>query len=147
MKRNFFVGLIVLALILVATATGASSDQGRRLAGPFCVGKANLTPYFVKGTGWVSRAGVVRSISVTEVCQATENRELGRRSRTTTPQPPTPPQPRAPQERTAPTVPRATRATRGTLGQRVRLGSPSRATRVTPGLRVRMVRTAWVMAP
>lgn len=77
MKRNFFVGLIVLALVIVASATGASSDQGRRLAGPFCVGKANLTPFYVKATGWVSRAGVVRSVSVNEQCQSTEVRKFG----------------------------------------------------------------------
>jgi hypothetical protein len=76
-KRNFIVGLFVLALIVVATATGASSDQGRRLAGPFCVGKANLSPFFVKKVGWVSRAGVVRSVAVTEQCQSWELRKFG----------------------------------------------------------------------
>lgn len=77
MKRNFFIVTIVLALAIVGIASGASSDQGRRLAGPFCVGKANLSPFYAKGTGWISRAGVVRSVSVTEQCQRTEIRKFG----------------------------------------------------------------------
>ena len=77
MKRNFFIVAIVLALAVVGIASGASSDQGRRLAGPFCVGKANLSPFYAKGIGWISRAGVVRSVSVTEQCQRTEIRKFG----------------------------------------------------------------------
>lgn len=75
--RNFGLIAVALALILAGIANGASSDQGRRLAGPFCVGKANLTPFYVKAAGWVSRAGVVRSVSVTEKCQSTEVRKFG----------------------------------------------------------------------
>jgi hypothetical protein len=81
MKRNFFVGLIVLALVIVATATGASSDQGRRLAGPFCVGKAGLQPVWAKNEGGkfvkLTRAGVVRSVSFGEKCQSDEIPKVG----------------------------------------------------------------------
>lgn len=76
-SRSFIVIAVVLALAVVGVASGASADKGRRLAGPFCVGKANLTPFFVKKVGWVSRAGVVRSVAVTEKCQRTEIRKFG----------------------------------------------------------------------
>ena len=76
-KRSFIVIAVVLTLAVVGIASGASSDQGRRLAGPFCVGKANLTPFFVKKVGWVSRAGLVRSVAVTEKCQSYEIRKFG----------------------------------------------------------------------
>jgi hypothetical protein len=33
---------VVLAVMVVGVASGAQSDQGRRLAGPFCVGKSGL---------------------------------------------------------------------------------------------------------
>jgi hypothetical protein len=75
-KRNFFIVAVIAALMLVGIASGASSDQGKRLAGPFCVGKANLLPVYVKGVK-VIRAGAVRSVAVTEQCQSTENREFG----------------------------------------------------------------------
>lgn len=77
MKRNyFFVVAIIMALAVVGIASGASSDQGRRLTGPFCVGKSFLKPVFV-GNVKVIRAGAVRSISINESCQSTENRKFG----------------------------------------------------------------------
>jgi hypothetical protein len=69
--------IAVASLIGASTAVGSSNgDQGRRLAGPFCVGKPNLAPVVVGGKK-VSRAGAVRSISITERCQSTEIRKFG----------------------------------------------------------------------
>lgn len=66
----------VLTVTTVVTAATGPGDQGRRLAGPFCVGKFNLAPVWVSGKR-ISRAGVVRSISVSEKCQDTEIRKFG----------------------------------------------------------------------
>lgn len=72
------VASVVAMLTITTTVTAAAGpgDQGRRLAGPFCVGKPTLTPFWVNGKK-ISRAGVVRSVSVTSVCQETEIRKTG----------------------------------------------------------------------
>jgi hypothetical protein len=75
MKMKLIIATII-ALILATTALAGSTDQGRRLAGPFCVGKANLLP-FNTPQGWVSRAGVVRSVARTQECNSWENRKFG----------------------------------------------------------------------
>lgn len=78
---------IIAAGILAVTAGGApqvQDDQGRRLAGPFCVGKRFLKP--LDGTRATNspvfkisilRAGVVRSVARTQPCRAWEDRKLG----------------------------------------------------------------------
>lgn len=79
--------VIVSAGILAVTAGGApqaTQDQGRRLAGPFCVGKrflkpldgsrATQNPVFKVS---ILRAGVVRSVARTQPCRAWEDRKLG----------------------------------------------------------------------
>ena len=84
MKPTFIVGLVVMLLIVAGIAGATSNDQGRRLSGPFCVGKSFLKP--VDGsrtTGTpifkisVLRAGVVRSVARTQPCRAWEDRKLG----------------------------------------------------------------------
>jgi len=75
--------LLVLAALLtsVGVAGAQSSDQGRRLAGPFCIGKTTVSPLRLKNifgqTVTVPRAGIVRSIGVGQKCNANENRRLG----------------------------------------------------------------------
>jgi len=80
-KAKYLLGLFALALVLVSVTTAATSDQGRRLAGPFCVGKPGLAPIGIKNEAGnfitQSRAGVVRSVSATEKCQGDEIRKLG----------------------------------------------------------------------
>ena len=75
---------LVLVLVLVGTAMGASSDQGRRLAGPFCVGKTFLKPLDGGRTSGaitlkaaILRAGVVRSVANSQPCRPWENRKVG----------------------------------------------------------------------
>ena len=65
---------IVLAALVVSVgvafaANGAAptGDQGRRLSGPFCVGKPNAG----------ANAGVVRSIAKTQTCRSYEIRKAG----------------------------------------------------------------------
>lgn len=81
MKKHFFlaavIGITAFVLIGVSGALGYGSDQGRRLAGPFCVGKPNLLPLTVVDGKKVSRAGVVRSVAATEACESTEIRKFG----------------------------------------------------------------------
>lgn len=69
----------VLAVVLVGVASGAQNDQGRRLAGPFCIGKRNLAPLGSRSNSLraILRAGVVRSVSVNQPCRPWENRKLG----------------------------------------------------------------------
>lgn len=89
--------LLVVALVAViaaGTTSGASSsssataDQGRRLAGPFCIGKAGLRNLEGNRAGTVRpgrttqrfgilRAGVVRSIALGQKCRPWENRRVG----------------------------------------------------------------------
>src|SRR6185369_3058757 len=75
--------LLVLAALLtsVGVAGAQSSDQGRRLAGPCCIGKTTVSPLRLKNifgqTVTVPRAGIVRSIGVGQKCNANENRRLG----------------------------------------------------------------------
>jgi len=80
-KAKYLLGLFALALVLVSVTTAATGDQGRRLAGPFCVGKPGLAPIGIKNEAGnfitQSRAGVVRSVSATEKCQGDEIRKLG----------------------------------------------------------------------
>ena len=77
--------LIVLALAGILTSVGVagaqSNDQGRRLAGPFCIGKTTVSPLRLKNiygkTVTVPRAGIVRSIGMSQKCNANENRRFG----------------------------------------------------------------------
>jgi hypothetical protein len=77
--------LIVLALAALLTSVGVagaqSNDQGRRLAGPFCIGKTTVSPLRLKNiygqTVTVPRAGIVRSIGMSQKCNANENRRFG----------------------------------------------------------------------
>jgi Collagen triple helix repeat (20 copies) len=77
---------VLLSAVLLGSAWGASADQGRRLAGPFCVGKRDLKP--LEGNRIVRtnqatrlrailRAGAVRSVAVGQACRPWENRKLG----------------------------------------------------------------------
>jgi hypothetical protein len=60
--------LAALGVVAMSAAqSGSSQDKGRRLAGPFCVGKNNAG----------KNAGVVRSIAVTQRCRSYELRKLG----------------------------------------------------------------------
>ena len=77
--------LIVLVLAALLTSVGVagatSNDQGRRLAGPFCIGKTSVSPLKVKNvfgqTVTVPRAGIVRSIGIGMKCNGNENRRFG----------------------------------------------------------------------
>ena len=77
--------LIVLSLAALLTSVGVagaqSNDQGRRLAGPFCIGKTSVSPLRLKNiygqTVTVPRAGIVRSIGISQKCNANENRRFG----------------------------------------------------------------------
>lgn len=77
--------LIVLGLAALLTSVGVagaqSNDQGRRLAGPFCIGKTSVSPLRLKNiygqTVTVPRAGIVRSIGIGQKCNANENRRFG----------------------------------------------------------------------
>ena len=84
MKPTFIVGLVVMLLIVAGIAGATSNDQGRRLSGPFCVGKSFLKPVDGSRTTGspifkisVLRAGVVRSVARTQPCRAWEDRKLG----------------------------------------------------------------------
>jgi len=59
--------IMLVALISIGSISAASSDQGRRLTGPFCVGKTNAG----------DNAGVVRSIAKTQACRSYEIRRFG----------------------------------------------------------------------
>src|ERR1700747_1687805 len=73
--------LVGLAVVLACATTAGAADHGRRLAGPFCIGKPSLAP--VKATTvfghavTVPRAGQVRSVAVGQQCRADENRRFG----------------------------------------------------------------------
>lgn len=77
----------VLGVVVVGTVSAAPSDQGRRLAGPFCVGKRSLKPLEGDRRGIalkgftarraILRAGAVRSIAVGQKCFPWEIRRLG----------------------------------------------------------------------
>jgi Collagen triple helix repeat (20 copies) len=68
LKKLNIVGLALVAmLIMVGVAFSASGDQGRRLSGPFCIGKPNAGV----------NAGVVRSIAATQKCRSYEIRKFG----------------------------------------------------------------------
>jgi hypothetical protein len=74
--------LVLAALLTTVGVAGATSkDQGRRLAGPFCIGKTTVSPLKVKNvfgqTVTVPRAGIVRSIGIGMKCNANENRRFG----------------------------------------------------------------------
>lgn len=88
--RGGIVGAVIaiVGFCLIGLASGASSDQGRRLAGPFCVGKANLANLEGKRAGGLTqgkttqrfgilRAGVVRSVAVKQACRPWEVRKFG----------------------------------------------------------------------
>lgn len=78
----------VLLLIVVGTSGAANNDQGRRLAGPFCIGKANLKNLNGTLAGLVKagkttrragilRAGAVRSVAKNQPCRPWEVRRNG----------------------------------------------------------------------
>jgi hypothetical protein len=58
---------VALAIVAAAVASTASADQGRRLTGPFCVGKTNAG----------KNAGIVRSVAVNRPCRTYEIRKHG----------------------------------------------------------------------
>lgn len=78
---------VIVTVIVASVASASPADQGRRLAGPFCVGKAGLKNLEVTRQGvrarpttrrfGILRAGVVRSIAKTQKCRPWENRRLG----------------------------------------------------------------------
>ena len=88
-----FIIAVLTAVILMVGVTAASSapikkgDQGRRLAGPFCIGKHNLDsrkpvgvdPRLARviGARAILRAGVVRSVARKDRCRPWEDRRLG----------------------------------------------------------------------
>ena len=86
--------LAAIAIVLAITAAASAgpqvkNDQGRRLAGPFCIGKhfldsgvdVNLRPTSGRGrvlrARAILRAGVVRSIAKKDKCRPWEDRKLG----------------------------------------------------------------------
>jgi len=74
--------LVIAALVTSVGVAGAGmKDQGRRLAGPFCIAKTSVSPLQVKNIFGqmvtVPRAGTVRSIGVGQKCNANENRRFG----------------------------------------------------------------------
>ena len=88
--RGGIAALVALVLIGVVamTAGAASSDQGRRLAGPFCVGKPDLKN--LEGSRLagiragkttrrfgILRAGAVRSVAAKQPCRPWEIRKFG----------------------------------------------------------------------
>ena len=89
---KFVIGvLVVVGVTAAGSAPIKKGDQGRRLAGPFCIGKhgldsgvdVNLLPARDVGSGRVLRArailraGVVRSIAKKDKCRPWEDRKLG----------------------------------------------------------------------
>ena len=88
MKAVLVLMSVLTVLIVVGISAAASNDQGRRLAGPFCVGKANLSNLEgSRASGLrrgkttqrfgILRAGVVRSVSVKQPCRPWEIRKFG----------------------------------------------------------------------
>ena len=74
--------LVIAALVTSVGVAGAqSNDQGRRLAGPFCIAKTSVSPLKVKNifgkVVTVPRAGIVRSIGIGMKCNGNENRRFG----------------------------------------------------------------------
>ncbi len=57
----------VVAISAAQSSHGLNKDKGRRLSGPFCVGKNNAG----------KNAGVVRSIAATQKCRSYEIRKFG----------------------------------------------------------------------
>jgi hypothetical protein len=90
MKR-YIAALVILVVAIAASGAFATStqqkatlDEGRRLAGPFCIGKRFLKPV-QRGQQTTTpalqlailRAGVVRSVGASEKCRPWENRKPG----------------------------------------------------------------------
>ena len=87
MRLYAFVAVVAVALLVAVTASGAPSDQGRRLTGPVCIGKSGLKN--LEGGGrqlrhghaterWaILRAGVVRSVAKNRKCFPWEIRRNG----------------------------------------------------------------------
>ncbi len=75
MRKIVFLALAVF-IATTAVAAASVSDKGRRLAGPFCVGKANAAPLVVGGIT-VPRAGVVRSVAYKQSCRTWEVPKTG----------------------------------------------------------------------
>ncbi len=68
MKRLIALAIVIVAaLVVVGFSQAYGSDQGRRLSGPFCVGKTNAG----------KDAGVVRSVAASQVCRSYEIRKFG----------------------------------------------------------------------
>jgi hypothetical protein len=78
-KYLLVVAVVLVASIVAATAYATTQDQGRRLAGPFCVGKRSLQPLGAKIDARLAilRAGAVRSVAKTQACRPWEDRKLG----------------------------------------------------------------------
>src|SRR6185437_13841127 len=63
-------GMAALCVVAISSAQSShvsNKDKGRRLSGPFCVGKHNAG----------KNAGVVRSIAATQKCRSYEIRKFG----------------------------------------------------------------------
>jgi hypothetical protein len=84
MKKVFLAVLLLTVVMVVGIAGATTKDHGRRLAGPFCVGKRFLKP--LDGSRVTNhptlalailRAGVVRSVAVNQPCRPWENRKVG----------------------------------------------------------------------
>jgi len=67
MKKITLVLLVLVAVALPTFALAGSSDQGRRLTGPFCINNTQHGPW----------AGVVRSVAKTRACRKGEIRKVG----------------------------------------------------------------------
>jgi hypothetical protein len=85
-RRLLLIGALLVAMVVtvVGVASATNQDKGRRLAGPFCVGKRSLKPLDggrVNGAiafkTAILRAGVVRSVAVGQPCRPWEDRKLG----------------------------------------------------------------------
>jgi hypothetical protein len=66
-KTIIVLTLAIASLIVITTVSAAGGDQGRRLSGPFCIGKNDAGV----------NAGVVRSIAATQKCRSYEIRKFG----------------------------------------------------------------------
>ena len=90
MKAVITAGVVTALVVGVTAASSApvrKGDQGRRLAGPFCIGKHNLDskrpvgldPRVARflGARAILRAGVVRSIAQKDKCRPWEDRRVG----------------------------------------------------------------------
>ena len=85
--RTLLAVISVLLIVVIVGVAGASNkianDKGRRLAGPFCIGKTFLKPldgsnlHGVTFKAAILRAGVVRSVALSQPCRPWEVRRIG----------------------------------------------------------------------